>query len=58
MFSKLIKFLKSFWLTKEECFEKYKSDDGKCYGTVGGDINTEYLSYECIGCKYHTMMGG
>ena len=58
MIKKIEKFLKRFFMTKEECFEKYKSSNGKCYGVVGGTSATEYLSESCIGCKYHTMIGG
>ena len=25
---------------------------GMCGGQMGGDANTEYLSYSCIGCPY------
>ena len=39
----------------EKCFEKHKNSDGVCYGLMGSNRNTEYLSESCIGCKYHTM---
>jgi hypothetical protein len=43
-------------ITREECFEMYKSTDGKCYGVVGGTRYTDYLSEYCVDCPYHTMI--
>lgn len=40
---------------KNKCFEEYKSSDGKCYGMVGNDNSTAFLSYSCINCPHHTM---
>lgn len=58
MIKKIKKFFGRFFMTREECFEKYKSPDGKCYGVAGGTSSTNYLCEGCIGCKYHTMIGG
>lgn len=29
---------------------------GMCCGTVGGDSNSEYLSYRCMDCPYLTLL--
>ena len=38
------------------CYEEMEKQGnavfGMCSGTVGGDRNTEYLSYSCINCPY------
>ena len=28
---------------------------GMCSGVVGGDSNSEYLSYQCMDCPYLTL---
>lgn len=43
-------------INHKKCYKRRK-DEGiasseKCHGVVGGDINTEYLDYKCIGCQY------
>ncbi len=40
--------------SQEQCYNEHKNDKGICYGAYGGDSHTEYLSYGCIGCPYHT----
>lgn len=49
--NKLLQFFRKLF-SKDKCFQKYKSKDGKCYGICGGDKSTDYLSYSCISCKY------
>lgn len=39
-----------------QCYEQYKSKDGKCYGHVGNDRSTDFLALKCIGCPYHFFM--
>lgn len=34
------------------CYEVYRLCDGRCPGTFGDDKSTEYLQYDCMGCKY------
>lgn len=43
-------------LDHDTCFRENIKDgnaneDG-CYGLSGGDHNTDYLQYDCIGCPY------
>lgn len=43
--------------TKKYCFEQTIKDGNvtenkKCGGRVGGDKLTDFLSYDCIDCKY------
>lgn len=56
LLSKFSHFIETFMITREECFEMYKSTDGKCYGVVGGTRYTDYLSEYCVDCPYHTMI--
>lgn len=37
---------------KNKCFEENKSEDGKCYGLLGGDRSTDYLTFCCLGCEH------
>ena len=39
----------------KDCYSQYKEVDGTCHGYVGGDKSTNYLAYECIGCKHFKM---
>ncbi len=39
-----------------KCYEEHKTKEGKCYGLSGGDSNTCFLNYACVGCKYLTML--
>lgn len=41
----------------KQCYEQYKSKDGKCYGHVGNDRSTDFLALECIDCPYHSFLG-
>lgn len=52
MFDGLKKFLD---IGNDRCFEEHKNADGKCYGLMGGDWSTDYLSETCVSCKHHTM---
>lgn len=42
----------------EKCYERMEMEGyaifGSCVGQSGGDYNTEYLSYSCVGCPYFT----
>ena len=52
----MFEWLKKFFdIGNDRCFEEHKNAEGICYGLMGGDRNTGYLSESCIGCKYHTM---
>lgn len=31
---------------------------GMCCGVTGGDINSDYLSSQCMDCPYLTLTGG
>ena len=46
-----------FRFSKDYCFDQMIKSDNitlnkKCCGMVGGDRQSNYLSYSCIGCKY------
>lgn len=40
----------------DKCYSRMEEDGiaslGSCFGAVGGDCNTNYLSYDCIDCPY------
>lgn len=45
-------------LDHSRCFTEMKRQGyvfDSCSGVVGGDYNTNYLAYQCVGCKYLTM---
>lgn len=48
-FSKLFRPSQGSW--REKCF-KDNSRNGICYGCVGGDRYTNYLSYLCVDCPH------
>lgn len=52
----VLKWLYDTFISHDSCYEKYKSKDGKCYGVVGGNWNTDYLSEACVNCKHHCML--
>ena len=37
------------------CYPICRRTDGTCGGRLGGDKGTDYLSYDCIDCKYYEM---
>ena len=51
-----------YWFIKRErqryidCYHQMvqdgHADKGRCGGMAGGDKNTDYLSYECVGCPF------
>lgn len=45
-----------FWFSKDRCYSTMKSRGyaamGMCGGLAGGDVNSGYLAYDCIGCPY------
>lgn len=50
------KFFTSF---HDKCYEEMESQGnavfGMCGGQMGGDYETEYLSYSCINCPYFNI---
>jgi hypothetical protein len=62
MFEKTKKIFKRLVsnFTNDRCFYEMESKGvaamGCCSGLVGGDANSEYLQYGCIGCKYWTKV--
>ena len=56
---KLFEKIRYFFST-EKCFDDMKNRgyvfNGECMGLVGGDRETNFLQYGCIGCPY--LYGG
>jgi hypothetical protein len=50
------KMLDAIDIGNHKCYEEHKTKDGKCYGLTGGDKNTNFLNYGCVGCIYLTMI--
>lgn len=49
--NKILMFFRELF-SKNKCFQEHKDKDGKCHGLYGGDRFTDYLNYDCIGCKH------
>lgn len=54
----LIKSIKNYF-SHNACYDAMKQSGvavfGMCSGVVGGDSNSEYLSYQCMDCPYLTL---
>lgn len=61
---KLLKFIKKKWedfcfkWSYDQCYTEMENAGiavfGMCNGVVGGDVTTNYLSYQCIECPHYT----
>ena len=50
----MFKFIKE--QSYRKCYEEHGNDDGwTCYGVMGGDWSTGYLSENCIDCPYWVL---
>lgn len=49
-------FIRRFTHSREWCHEEMQKRDSigpnGCHGLVGGDYETGFLQYECVGCPY------
>ena len=62
----MIKKLKNAWkkfkysLSKDRCYDEMEKKGEAifncCCGMTGGDSSTNYLNYDCINCKYLTLI--
>ena len=59
MFKKLFRKITSYF-SHETCYKEMEKQGiavfGMCKGVVGGDVYTDYLSYQCIDCPYLTLI--
>lgn len=58
-FKEILKKIKINHL-KESCYTKREYEGhaamGLCSGLAGGDKNSNYLQYECIGCPHYVEL--
>ena len=51
----MFKFLRNIFDWREKCFRE-NNRDNKCYGLLGGNKSTNYVSFACVDCPHLTPL--